>query len=819
MAPQPPPRKRKIHIPGARDQDNEDHDTNNAVFTAVPMAVLREEQEHCSIEEHSNDAAKNGTKKEEEVSPAKKARFLPTTPQATNGATNYATIHHRANAPARTPATNPRNRITAIPTPGRDGSAMKSEQKQKEQEQFVLKEDTCIEAGYKFVGGSANSTSSSSKNDGAAGLLGEGGFSKVRQAVHRATGVSVAVKCMEKARLGADEPRVKTEVHALKTLGRHENIARLYQMVETPTRIFLVMELCAGGELFDFIVRSGKLSESTSRHIMVQLLRVLSFIHSRGFAHRDLKPENILLSSISGFEASSGAEESRKKALERTYSHFARHPTDIRIKLIDFGLAADCSASSSSSSGSAIGTSSGSSGIESLSTCCGSPAYAAPELISGSGRAYSGRKIDVWSSGIIAYACLAGKLPFQEDKLPALYQLILAGSYHVPVFLSTSARSFVASMLQVDPDRRASIASLLVHPFLLEPSSSSSSGSSAKKKNNGSNVGIKPPVNGADQENAICDPFPIKVNEENLDEEILWFLDQNKFFPSSNVSNVVCGGRNNLARIRRNVRTKFGYETASYWLVKDHGLHLKKDQDKDKNAGDTMNHNSNQNRTSLIVPSVPSNTNCASVHSSPIWNRYNPRPGVQNRTPASASVQRRAPVEVVQPSPAVHFLSVIPSSANRQKIHVPSSFVPCSASRRQSLSPGHALSPLNVNQASTATAGAVAAANQKQQLQFDVRKPAAKRSLFTPSKDKNRRTMYGSVERLLLPSSSFEDKNSTTNADRTPTKQEKKQAMKLAAAATTGKKNKERGKQKKDGEKKENNFFLGMIRTKLFFNH
>ncbi|KAK4337186.1 hypothetical protein RND71_044012 [Anisodus tanguticus] len=138
--------------------------------------------------------------------------------------------------------------------------------------------------------------------------LGEGGFSKVKLGTHLLTGEKVAIKCMEKEKLGEDLFRVHTEINALKIL-QHENIAKLLQVIETDTKIYLILEYCSGGELFDYIVSKSRLSEAESQKIMSSLIEVLAYMHSNGFAHRDLKPENILFDS--------------------------KH----RIKLIDFGLA------------------------------------------------------------------------------------------------------------------------------------------------------------------------------------------------------------------------------------------------------------------------------------------------------------------------------------------------------------------------------------------------------------------------------------------------------------------------------------------------
>jgi len=256
--------------------------------------------------------------------------------------------------------------------------------------------------------------------------LGEGGFAKVRLATHLATRQYVAIKCLDKIKLGAELPRIYNEIECLKRL-KHQNIARLFQVFETQTSIYLVLEYCAGGELFDYIVSKSKLEEAESSQIIYDLMRVLDFIHVNGFAHRDLKPENVLFDE--------------------------KH----QIKLIDFGLAANCSSDNMASN-------SNQAPLDQLSTCCGSVTYAAPEVISGS--IYSGTACDVWSAGVMLYALLVGQLPFNDNSIPRLYQKIQAGIKTLPPFLSHEASDLIAKMLIVDPNQRISVREVLAHPWL-----------------------------------------------------------------------------------------------------------------------------------------------------------------------------------------------------------------------------------------------------------------------------------------------------------------------------------------------------------------
>ncbi|CBY32973.1 unnamed protein product [Oikopleura dioica] len=249
--------------------------------------------------------------------------------------------------------------------------------------------------------------------------IGSGGFGKVKRALHIATTETVAIKVMDKAKLGADLPRVKTEIKALRTL-QHPHICRLYEEIETENKIFLVLEHCSGGELFDYIVEKDRLNEDEARQFFREICAAVAYMHSKGFAHRDLKPENILIDE------------------------------DHRIKLIDFGLCANPDA-----------------GIESaLATCCGSPAYAAPELVSG--RKYIGPEADVWSLGVLLYALLNGFLPFDDDNMPTLYKKIKSGKYDEPEWLSSESKFLLATLLQVDPKKRITMRRLLSHRWLIK---------------------------------------------------------------------------------------------------------------------------------------------------------------------------------------------------------------------------------------------------------------------------------------------------------------------------------------------------------------
>ncbi|XP_069676736.1 maternal embryonic leucine zipper kinase-like [Periplaneta americana] len=247
--------------------------------------------------------------------------------------------------------------------------------------------------------------------------IGCGGFAKVKLATHILTGEKVAIKIMNKLNLGDDLPRVKLEIKALKSLS-HQHICRLFQVIENETHCFLVMEYCSEGELFDHIVERNKLNEEESRSFFRQIVSAVAYLHSVGYVHRDLKPENVLLD------------------------------TDQVVKLIDFGLCAKPKGGLNSH----------------LATSCGSPTYAAPELVVG--KVYLGAEVDIWSMGVLLYALLCGCLPFDDNNIDRLYRKILSGNYDEPEWLSLGSKQLIRAMLQVDPKKRITMDKLMRHPWV-----------------------------------------------------------------------------------------------------------------------------------------------------------------------------------------------------------------------------------------------------------------------------------------------------------------------------------------------------------------
>lgn len=233
---------------------------------------------------------------------------------------------------------------------------------------------------------------------------------------HITTHQKVAVKILNKGKIKQQEmaEKVRREINILK-MCTHPHIIRLYEVIDTPSDIFVVMEYVSGGELFDYIVSRGRLPPDEARHFFHQIISGIEYCHYHKIVHRDLKPENLLLDA------------------------------DNNIKLADFGL------SNVSHDG------------DFLRTSCGSPNYAAPEVISGN--LYAGAEVDVWSCGVILYALLCGTLPFDDESIPNLFKKIKSGMYSLPTHLSQSSRDLILRMLVVDPMKRITIADVRKHQW------------------------------------------------------------------------------------------------------------------------------------------------------------------------------------------------------------------------------------------------------------------------------------------------------------------------------------------------------------------
>lgn len=176
------------------------------------------------------------------------------------------------------------------------------------------------------------------------------------------------------------------------------------------------MEYINGGELFDYIVENTRIKDVEAARFYSQIISGIEYMHKLKIVHRDLKPENLLLEARG------------------------------RLKIVDFGLSNLYKQD------------------ELLKTACGSPCYAAPEMIAG--KKYNGLGVDIWSSGVILFAMLAGYLPFEDPNTSQLYKKILAGDYKFPKYISMEARDFLKNILVTDPSKRYGVHDIRKHPWM-----------------------------------------------------------------------------------------------------------------------------------------------------------------------------------------------------------------------------------------------------------------------------------------------------------------------------------------------------------------
>ncbi|KAA6400217.1 MAG: putative Serine/threonine protein kinase OSK3 [Streblomastix strix] len=249
--------------------------------------------------------------------------------------------------------------------------------------------------------------------------LGQGSFGKVKLATHTITNEKVAMKILDKERIHdvSDMERITREINVLKLL-YHPNVIKLYEVIDTQRHIYIVTEFADGGELFDYIVHHGRLKEREACRFFHMLINGVDYCHSHLIIHRDLKPENLLLNS------------------------------NRNLKIIDFGLSNRIKPG----------------GL--LKTACGSPCYAAPEMIEG--KMYVGQMSDIWSCGVILFALVCGYLPFEDQNTQALYQKILNARYRCPSHLTNECKHLIAKILNTDPTKRYTSAQIRQHPWFIE---------------------------------------------------------------------------------------------------------------------------------------------------------------------------------------------------------------------------------------------------------------------------------------------------------------------------------------------------------------
>ena len=247
--------------------------------------------------------------------------------------------------------------------------------------------------------------------------IGEGNFGKVKLGIFKQTGEEFAIKVLNKEKIKIKMKNSVFKENEIITKFNHVNVIFVFDIIEDEENYYIVMEFCKSGELFDYIVDRQRLEEDEAAIFFYQLINGVEYIHSLGVAHRDLKPENLLLTE--------------NKVL----------------KIIDFGLSHEFN------------------GEEFLKTKCGSPSYAAPEIIKG--LPYDGFKTDVWCCGIILYAMVCGYLPFEGESNKILFKNIVECNPEIPEYLSEDTQDLISSILREQPDERITIEGIKRHEFYL----------------------------------------------------------------------------------------------------------------------------------------------------------------------------------------------------------------------------------------------------------------------------------------------------------------------------------------------------------------
>ena len=248
--------------------------------------------------------------------------------------------------------------------------------------------------------------------------IGEGNFGKVKLAKLKSTKEKFAIKILDKEKLKTQtKSTLFNEIEIISKLN-HKNVIHVEKILEDAKNYYIIMEYCEKGELFDYIVNKERLNPAEASLFFYQLINGVEYIHKKGFAHRDLKPENLLLT--------------KEKIL----------------KIIDFGLCHDFD------------------GENYLTTKCGSPSYAAPEILKG--YPYDGFKTDIWCCGIILYAMLCGYLPFDGDNNQEIFQSIVECKPEFPDFLEDDSINLLIWILNSEPGERISIEEIKCHPFYLK---------------------------------------------------------------------------------------------------------------------------------------------------------------------------------------------------------------------------------------------------------------------------------------------------------------------------------------------------------------
>ncbi|KAJ2158021.1 hypothetical protein GGF46_004073, partial [Coemansia sp. RSA 552] len=250
-------------------------------------------------------------------------------------------------------------------------------------------------------------------------VVAKGASSKVCLAQHQKTGQKFILKFIrtkppQGGNAARHNMRIEREIKLLSLL-HHPNIVRIYDVIQHSKFLMIVMEYASGGELLHHIHNRGRLHETEARVLFRQIVSAMDYTHRNCIVHRDLKVESVMLDS------------------------------DGRIRIIGFGFTSTFEPS------------------KQLGTFCGSPFYAAPEMVDGI--KYTGPEVDIWSMGVILYFMLCGRTPFEGESIKVIYDKISRGKYTIPQSLDKDAQNLLQRMLTVDPKRRITMKNIIDHPW------------------------------------------------------------------------------------------------------------------------------------------------------------------------------------------------------------------------------------------------------------------------------------------------------------------------------------------------------------------
>ncbi|KAM3873790.1 serine/threonine-protein kinase NIM1 [Diretmus argenteus] len=250
------------------------------------------------------------------------------------------------------------------------------------------------------------------------GEIGFGTFSRVKLAFHALTKDKVALKVLDKTKLDLQDQRlISREISTMECL-HHPNVVRLYEVMQTPNRLFLVLEYAGDGDLHTKICTDGKMSDNNSKIIFAQILSAVKYLHNNNIIHRDLKAENVLFTSTGC------------------------------VKVADFGFSTRVSNRN-----------------DALDTYCGSPPYAAPELFGD--ECYTGPHVDVWAMGVLLFFMVTGSMPFRAETMGKLRRCILEGDYYVPLWVPEPCERLIKGILKPVPAERYAVDQMFGCDWLL----------------------------------------------------------------------------------------------------------------------------------------------------------------------------------------------------------------------------------------------------------------------------------------------------------------------------------------------------------------